>query len=193
MVADGSVCGVDTERFRPDPEARVRTRRRLRIPEEAFVFLFLGRLYREKGVYELAEAFESLRASHPEAHLLLVGPDEEGVVAALGRIPGVTTEGFTDAPEEVLAAADVLCLPSHREGFGLVIIEAAACGVPAIGSDIYGISDAIVDGETGILHRVGSVADLRHAMSRLIEDRDLARRMGRRRWNGPGRSSRVSV
>ena len=68
--------------------------------------------------------------------------------------------GAVNNPEDFFAAADFLCLPSYREGFGLVIIEAAGAGIPTLGSCIYGITDAIVDGITGFLHQPGDLVGL---------------------------------
>ena len=178
VVADGSICGVDTQRFRPNPDAHRRVRAELGIPEEMLVFLFMGRMYREKGVFELAEAFQSLHANNPSTCLVCVGPDEEGISALLKEREGIFVQDFTDRPEDYYAASDVFCLPSHREGFGLVIIEAAACGVPAIGSNIYGISDAIVDGKTGLLHEVQNTTDLLRCMQQLAQDYNLRTRLG---------------
>jgi glycosyltransferase involved in cell wall biosynthesis len=77
-----------------------------------------------------------------------------------------------------MAAADVLCLPSYREGFGSVIIEAASAGIPAVASNIYGISDAIETGVTGLLHTAGDIADLQSKMKQMMEDPELRKRMG---------------
>ena len=77
---------------------------------------------------------------------------------------------MTEAPERYMAAGDVFCLPSYREGFGAVIIEAAAAGLPAIGSRIYGITDAIGDGVTGILVAAADVEGLADAMRLLALD-----------------------
>jgi glycosyltransferase involved in cell wall biosynthesis len=85
---------------------------------------------------------------------------------------------YTDQPARYMATADVFCLPSYREGFGTVIIEAAACGVPAIASRIYGVTDAIADGKTGLLHTPGDNAALATAMERLAADPALRRTLG---------------
>jgi glycosyltransferase involved in cell wall biosynthesis len=114
-----------------------------------------------------------------------VGPDEEGIRAqmksALG--PAVAYARFldyTEHPENYMAAADVFCLPSYREGFGVTVIEAAACGVPSIGSRIYGITDAIEEGATGLLFEAGNVEELARCMVHLATDPELRRTLGSR-------------
>jgi glycosyltransferase involved in cell wall biosynthesis len=86
--------------------------------------------------------------------------------------------GYTDRPEDFMAAADVFCLPSYREGFGMVIIEAAAAGIPAIGSRIYGVTDAIEENVTGLLHRAGDAGELAGRMASLAGDAVRRRAMG---------------
>ena len=183
VLAHGSICGVDTARFRPDAAARVRVRRSLGIPSGAVLFLYLGRINRDKGLLDLAHAYAEAGALYPDAHLLLVGPDEGNLRAALSSAAAdcaarLHSAGLTDRPQEYYAAADVFCLPSYREGFGSTIIEAAAAGVPAIGSRIYGITDAIVEGETGLLFPPGEVQQLAQCMRTLAGDASLRRRMG---------------
>ncbi len=183
VLAQGSICGVDTARFRPDAAASERVRRSHGIPPGAVVFLYLGRINRDKGLLDLAQAFAEAGARHPDAHLLLIGPDEgslraELAVATAACSPRLHHAGLTDRPQEYFAAADVFCLPSYREGFGTTIIEAAAACVPAIGSRIYGITDAIVEGETGLLFEAGDVQQLAQSMRTLAGDASLRRRMG---------------
>lgn len=184
VLAKGSICGVDTARFRPDAAARERVRRRLGIAPDALVFLYLGRINRDKGLLELAQAFAVVGAQQAQAHLLLVGPDEDRLAvdierAAAGCAARLHRVDFTERPEEYFAAADVFCLPSHREGFGSTIIEAAAAGVPAIGSRIYGITDALEEGETGLLFEAGDAQQLARCMLELAKDVDLRTRLGR--------------
>lgn len=183
VLADGSICGVDSERFRPDSEARQRIRQELQIPEDALTILFLGRLTRDKGVLDLVQAFAMLAPDHPNLYLMIVGPDEEGLrsqaEALLSSCSGqVRYAGMTNLPEGYMAAADMFALPSYREGFGSVILEAAACGVPAVASRIYGLTDAVAEGETGLLHEAGSVEGIVSALRTLVCDERLCRQMG---------------
>jgi glycosyltransferase involved in cell wall biosynthesis len=175
----GSISGVDLDRFRPDPDARAVLRRELNIPDDAVVCLYLGRLTKDKGVFELAQAFAVSGAKDKNLWLLLVGPDEDGISEELSSIPQgdaakrMIVKGFTDTPEKFMATADFLCLPSYREGFGMVTVEAAAVGITTIGSRVHGITDAIVDNETGILFPVTNVEELSQAISRLANDKNL--------------------
>lgn len=183
VLGDGSIAGVDTERFRPDPDVRRAVRAELGIDDATPVLLYVGRLKRDKGILDLARAYIGLRGSAAGSVLLIVGRDEEQLRAHIesettARRDQLRFVAHTDAPERYMAAADILCLPSYREGFGGVVIEAAACAVPAVGSRIYGISDSIIDGQTGLLHASGDIVTLNGHLQRLIEDDDLRRRMG---------------
>jgi glycosyltransferase involved in cell wall biosynthesis len=171
VLGSGSICGVDTERFKVDPIARVRVRRMLGIPERAIVCIFLGRLTFDKGLVELVKAFTLSASRQPDLWLLMAGPDEENMRIRMRELVSeeinkrMLFSGFTHNPEQILAASDLLCLPSHREGFGMVIIEAAAVGVPAIGTRIHGITDAIEDRQTGFLVPLGDVDALAEAIT----------------------------
>ena len=183
VIGDGSICGVNLDRFKPDAVARREVRAELGVAAEARLFLFLGRLKRDKGVGELAHAFRELAATHASAHLALVGPDEENLQSELKATLAPCADrvrfvGVTAQPERYLAAADALCLPSHREGFGNVIIEAAACGCPAVASKIYGVTDAIEDGRTGLFHPPGDVAALRRCLDRLATEPETLAQLG---------------
>lgn len=183
VLGEGSICGVNLQRFWPDPSAREALRNELGVPCDAFVFLFLGRVNRDKGVSELVQAFARIASRWDSAYLLVVGPEEDGVLAANGPVleslgSRYVRKGFTSQPEVYMAAADVFCLPSYREGFGSVILEAASAGIPSIGSRIYGITDAIEDGKTGLLHRARDVDDLAEKMELLLKDRSRCRQFG---------------
>jgi len=185
VLGQGSVSGVDARRFRPDAAMRKQLRAELEIPETATVFLYLGRLKRDKGVLDLAQAFGLCSSEDSMSWLLLVGPDEDGLLPEVEQACAACRSrlhvvGFSAIPERYLAGSDVLCLPSYREGFGVVIIEAAAAGLPAIGSKIYGITDAIVEGETGLLFEAGNVQQLALNMRTLASDASLRRLMGHR-------------
>jgi glycosyltransferase involved in cell wall biosynthesis len=177
VLANGSISGVNIERFKHDPGKRKLVRLQHGLAEDDFVFLFLGRINEEKGLPELISAFREISEKYFEARLMVVGMDESGMFedgavekSLAGKLIRV---GFTREPEAYFNAADLFCLPSHREGFGSVLIEAAACGTTSVASNIYGISDAVVDGHTGLLHAVKSVRDLAEKMELAISRPDF--------------------
>jgi glycosyltransferase involved in cell wall biosynthesis len=136
-------------------------------------------------VLDLARAYAALAREDAACQLLIVGPDEDGLLPEVEQACAACRSrlhvvGLSAVPEHYMRASDVLCLPSYREGFPVTIIEAAATGVPAIGSRIYGITDAIVEGETGLLFEAGDVQQLAQCMRTLAGDASLRRRMGQK-------------
>lgn len=183
VIGNGSMCGVDRERFKFDIKAREDIRHNLGIRSDDIVYLFLGRLNRDKGLLELSQAFANLAKKIQAAHLVLVGRDEQGMAQKIRETCTDCHEklhilGYTNNPQDYMSAADVLCLPSYREGFGLVIIEAGAVGIPSIGTRIYGITDTIEDGTTGYMVEPGSYFDLMEKMLNFAMDRSLIKTMG---------------
>jgi len=182
VLGRGSISGVDLQRFQPDAALRARIRESLGYGCEDVLGLFVGRLNRDKGVLDLVEAFARASPQLPTLALLLVGPDEENLAAEISRISRgnrrLRVLGATTRPEEFMAAADFFCLPSYREGFGSVVIEAAACGLPAMASAIYGLTDAIENGRSGCLHPARDVAAIAALLERFTVDRGLRQAMG---------------
>ena len=184
VLGKGSISGVNIHRFLPNDEMRAEIRRKYSIPGTAFLILYMARLTRDKGAIVMAEGFARLNIDYPgSAYMLVVGPDEGGVVASMRLIcrdylPQIHFLGYTNVPEYFMAAADVLCLPSYREGFGTVLINAASVGIPAIASRIYGSEDAIVEGETGMLIKPGDSSELAFKLSLLMHDPVLRAKFG---------------
>jgi len=182
----GSCNGVDVARFAPTQQRIWRAaelRRQFGIPADAPVALFVGRLTCDKGIAELIEAFLQLENRIPNLRLLLVGSFEDGdplpedIRKRLETHDRVILAGPVNDTAPYYAMADVLVLPSHREGLPTVVLEAHAAGKPVIGAAATGIVDLLVDGETGLLFPVGDVSSLANAIARLIEDKALARKL----------------
>lgn len=194
----GSGNGVDsTGEFDPDGPARgegAALRWRLGIGPDAAVVGFIGRLVLDKGIVELAAAWQELRARFPDAHLVLAGPEEArdavppALLDRLRQDQRVHLLGRIAWPRQVHAAADVLVLPSHREGFPNVPLEAAAMGKPIVCSRIDGCDEAVVDGETGTLVPVGDASALAAAIAAYLESPELRARHG---WAGRERVGRL--
>ena len=173
VLGEGSICGVNTILFSPSLISRQAVRKELGSAPETMVCLFLGRLNRDKGVLDLARAFSKVAGGNSKVELWIVGPDESNIFRQMQYLLGTAVSkvkrvGFTLHPERFMQAADLFCLPSYREGFGSSVIEAAACGVPALVSNIYGLTDAVVEGKTGWLHEPGNIGDLARKLDEIL-------------------------
>lgn len=180
VLGAGSICGVDTKRFCPSDSVRHVVRDELGVSTNTLVCLYLGRLNPDKGVLDLARAFAKVATSNRDIELWVVGPEESNCFEQMQGLLGdaicqVRRVGYTSEPERFMQAADLFCLPSYREGFGSSVIEAAACGVPALASRIYGLTDAVKEGQTGWMHEAGNVHDLTQQLNALMANpADLA-------------------
>jgi glycosyltransferase involved in cell wall biosynthesis len=186
--------GVDLARFARErfPEELLRHKRQdLGLePEDGPIVIMIGRLVREKGYFELLEAFARARAGHPRARLLAIGdalPSDRDAVAekiraramALGVGESVIFAGLRSDVPALLALGDIFCLPSWREGMPRSLIEAMAAGLPVVATDIRGCREEVIDGQTGLLVPPRQAAPLAEALKRLLGDADLRARMGR--------------
>ena len=179
--------GVDLRRFSPDPdgERRRRIRAELSLDEGAVVVGAVGRLVAEKGYPELFSAWARVRASHPDAVLVVIGPDDPDKADALDRTVvdaasrnGVRFLGMRHDVEDLYHGMDLYVLASHREGFPRSAMEAAAAGLPIVTTDIRGCRQVVTDGANGRLVAVGDDAALAAALEELIADAGLRTRMG---------------
>ena len=188
VIGRGSSAGVDVNRFAKTPEQHQRAaelRRSLNIPASAPVVGFIGRLTRDKGIVELVEAFETVSHQLPDARLLLVGCYEEGdpvpanTQQKIASNPRIHCVGFVDNTSDYFHAIDVLSLPTHREGFPNVALEAAAAEKPVAATRATGVVDAVLDGVTGLLSAIGEPQELAMNLLTLLTNNQLAEEMGR--------------
>lgn len=188
IIGNGNIAGVDTVRFAPDAAdvaaATEELRQRLALGTST-VFCFVGRINRDKGIDELMAAFARL-ASERDVRLLVAGavemtpcPPSTAALDVLWHHPAVSALGFLDDVRPVMLLADVLVLPSYREGFPNVVLQALSMGRPCIVTNINGSNEIITSGETGWVVAPYDWTKLYHALAEADScDRSALRRMG---------------
>jgi glycosyltransferase involved in cell wall biosynthesis len=187
VLANGSSNGIDTSSFNPanfSKEQNKILREELALAEEDVVFIFVGRLVRDKGINELVAAFEKLSTENKKVKLLLVGPFEEELDPLEAQTNGIINEnekiisvGFQNDVRPYFAIADALVFPSYREGFPNVVLQAGAMGLPSIVSDINGCNEIIKEEENGLIISVKNAEAIYKAMKRLIENPALKNKL----------------
>ena len=178
VLHKGSVGGVNTVKFKFNKKKRFKLREYFSISRNTFVFLYLGRINKDKGVAELIKAFKQIEKKK-DLLLIIVGPvEDEKLTHFLKSNKKVLYFDYTTKPQDWFSLADILCIPSHREGFGTVVIEAASCGMPALCSNTYGLYDAIVEHKTGFFHEVNSINDIKKKMLYIINNKKLVKKYG---------------
>ena len=188
VLLGGSVNGIDTEKkFNPQQMPaclRDQIRAHWGIPSNALVVGYVGRIVRDKGITELAEAWKLLREEFPLLHLLVVGPLEpqdpvpSEVIALLETDPRVHLTGWMSDLPPLYAAMDIVALPTYREGFPVTPLEAAAMALPIVATRIPGCVDAVQDGVTGTLVPPCSAGALADALRAYLHDPALRQRHG---------------
>lgn len=181
VIWNGSAGGVKLDKFdiNRKSEWRKSIRQKYEIPESSTVFGFVGRITGDKGINELFAAYKRILPEMPDSYLMLVGGIEKAdsvnseLYAWAENEPHVLLCGSTNIVEQYLSAMDIFILPSYREGFGSVVVEAESMGVPVIVTDIPGPTDAMREGKTGIIVKKADVDSLYEGMLKLAYDKDL--------------------
>lgn len=182
VLGYGSSNGVDTRYFNLTPNLQeyskiFKTKYGL---DDCFVFTFIGRIVKDKGIEELIDAFARLSSEVENVRLVIIGweepltdPISKHSQAILKNNTGIVCTGFMDDIRPSLGASDCLVLASYREGFPNVVMQAACMNVPSIVSNINGCNEIIQDGSNGLVVEPKSADDLYYAMKRLESDRGL--------------------
>ena len=182
MIANGNVNGIDTAYFnRNEISTNIleNLKADLGIEENDFVFIFVGRLVRDKGINELIAAFSNINLNL-NLKLLLVGPLEAELDPLLPQTlqeiatnPNIISVGFQKDVRPYFLLSDALVFPSYREGFPNVVLQSLALQVPAIVTDINGSNEIITHGKNGLIVPPKNASELQKAMERLLTDRAL--------------------
>jgi glycosyltransferase involved in cell wall biosynthesis len=187
VIGNGSSNGINTEYFSPshyDEEEKETLKNRLGILPADKVLCFIGRVVTDKGTNELVESFVNLGSKYTNLKLVIVGPFERELDAlhehtekAILQNPNIY---FTDYQEDIrpfLTISDIFVLPSYREGFPNVVMQAGAMGVPCVVSDINGCNEIIENGLNGLIVPAKDTEALERALEFLINDKSTLMQM----------------
>lgn len=183
-IGDGGTVGIDLQQFDIKQKDNFKKEILSQYPQliDKTVYAFVGRLNRDKGVFELLQAFMKLKNEKGDVALMLIGK-MEGVIPEESKdvfnSEDVIKTGWTNEVPKYLSAADVLVHPSYREGFSMVIQQAMALELPVVTTDIPGPSEVITEGETGILAQARDVDTLFECMKWMAEHKDDRIKMGK--------------
>ncbi|MBR3093103.1 MAG: glycosyltransferase family 4 protein [Bacteroidaceae bacterium] len=182
IIGNGNVNGIDLDYYQPSEVVSALARKYKR--DDMFTFCFVGRVVGDKGMNELARAFQRLMVDHPKVRLLIVGSFEEKLDPLQPEnkefflnSPQVGFMGWQDDIRPFLAASDAFVFPSYREGFPNVLLQAGAMELPSIVTDINGANEIIRDGENGLIIPPKDEERLYQAMLHLVEHPEETRRM----------------
>ena len=188
VLNKGSVCGVDFDEVnktlsRENINNIQSLKSKYNINKDDFVYTYIARKTKDKGAIDILKAFEKVCNDNQDKNLKLffIGPDEEEINISnflKMNIDKVINIGSVDNHLQFIFLTNVLCLPSYREGFGSIIIDAAAMKVPSLGYDIPGLQDSISNNITGILSKKGDIKSFSENMYRLFADDELREKMG---------------
>ncbi len=182
VLAHGTANGIDSEHFSRTPIVSAGAeflRETNGLSKSGPVIGFVGRLVRDKGIAELMSAFRQLKTEFPDLKLLLVGDFEEydGVDGNLrqeiAQDPRIVHLGFMNDPRPAYALMSVLALPTYREGYPYVPMEAASMEVPVVATQVTGCVDAVLDGQTGALVPPRDASALAAALRRYLVNPEL--------------------
>ena len=181
VIGNGSTNGIDTAHFSPESYSvseKAQLRQELEIEASAFVFVFVGRLVKDKGINELVSAFMKIQTnSSKKLKLLLVGPLEQDldplapdVLQTIDSNPDIISLGFQKDVRPYFAIGDALVFPSYREGFPNVVLQALSMGIPALVSDINGCNEIVQDGYNGSIFPAKDEIALQKSMEQILAD-----------------------
>jgi len=176
IIHNGSVNGLDLAYF----DHTIITKDDITLKSSDFVYGFVGRLVKDKGINELVSAFVRINRIHPNTRLVLVGqyeneldPLQESTKKEIEENENIIFRGFQSDVRPALCEFNVFVFPSYREGFGVSLMEALAMEVPAISSNIIGCNEIIIDGHNGLFISPKNEDDLYEKMRKIYEDKDL--------------------
>ncbi len=178
--------GVDIAKFSKNDIIKKQLLAKYNLSSDNIVFMFLGRINKDKGILDLITVMRDLLPVYNNLVCFIVGEDEGDIsnkLTEFSSLERVFILAKTNKPEQILNLANVLVLPSYREGCAFTPLECAVIEVPAIVSDIYGLTDSVINNTTGLVHKVGDIDDMKDKYSTLITNKELTKTLGKNAYD----------
>ena len=180
VIGNGSICGVDLKKFH-NVKNKNKIRKKLNLSKNDLILIYVGRINLDKGIHVLLKSFKAISKKYNNLTLLIVGEDEINInklinLNYLEIKKKIKIFPFSNKVDQYLKASNLFIFPSYREGFGVSVIEALACGLPVIVSDTYGLKDSFNDNVNGLKFKTGSYKSLSSNLVKLIENKKLRKK-----------------
>lgn len=185
LISNGSIKGVDTNKFYSNLNTYIDFRRKNSLNNNDKILLYMGRIDKEKGIVFLIDCFEEIYSKYKNIILVICGSLEIDLINIVKKkdiniYNRIFIINHTDEPEKIFQVADILCLPSEREGFGNVVIEASSCCLPVVGSDINGLKDSLIENVNGLKYRLNDKNNFISIILNLLNDSNLRINLGKK-------------
>lgn len=180
VIGHGSICGVDLKKFYYEKN-KLKIRKKLRLNKDDFILTYVGRINYDKGINILLDSTKVLTNKYNNLTLLIIGEDEINIKSHINLNYSsikkkIKILPFSNKVDQYLKASNIFVFPSYREGFGVSVIEALACGLPVVASDIYGLRNSFKNNTNGLKFKAGSYKSFSKNLVKLIENKELRKK-----------------
>jgi len=182
LLHNGSIAGVNVNKFYKSTNNKIKFCQKFNIDKSSTIILYLGRINKDKGIIDLLDAYCSMQFKYNlKCILVLVGDQEMDIDKYLNMDPKlfkIFYFPFNKNIQYFYSIADIFCNPSHREGFGMTVIEASSSSIPVLVSNINGLKNSYILNKTAINFKVGNINDLINKLFYLIDNKTLRNKLG---------------
>lgn len=178
LIANGSICGVDIKLFKANKIKNILIRNKLKISKKTLVLAYAGRFDKDKGFFDLLNAFKKISLYKSNIKLVIAG-DSSNSIFDFSKEKNIINLGYLTNLHELFIISDIVCVPSYREGFCNVAIQSSSSSVPIISTNIYGLENSVLNNVTGIKYNAGDIKSLCNRIKKLIKNKNLRLNLGK--------------
>lgn len=179
IVHNGSICGVDTNKFKPNITLRKKIRKKYNILNSDIVFLYVGRINEEKGIYNIIDISKKLYNQNNTIKFIFVGKHEDKKLKyIISQTKNIYFINHSKNIHQYFQLADIYITSSYREGFGISVAQAMSCCLPVIGPSIYGLKDLLLNNKNSLTFDLKDINKLLLNCKKLVEDKKLRIKLG---------------